>query len=100
MTENAVCLGGRLHKIHHNVVFDLDFKNLDSPWRIRSVDSETVDLTLSPCYSKHIKANLLVASAALWQSVGRFSGTIPCGGGRTMQVDGLLGWAEEMHAKW
>ncbi len=100
MTENALCVDGRLHKISDELVFEKDLNNIMAPWRIYSKESSSVDLVFTPFHRKKVKIDLLVAGSELWHCLGHFSGTATSNDGETVRVERLMGWAEEMHARW
>lgn len=99
-TENAVCLDGRLHKISDELVFEHNSSDLMQPWRIRCKEGDAVDLTFTPIHQKRVKIELLLAGSALRHCIGHFSGRVTCNDGTSIEVCRVLGWAEEMHARW
>ncbi|HPC16800.1 MAG TPA: DUF2804 domain-containing protein [Candidatus Hydrogenedentes bacterium] len=98
-TENGICRDGRLSKIQEPVRFDYDSADFMKPWRIRTEDSEDVDLSFVPFYERKLKTHLLVAASSVHQMFGRFNGRVRAEGVETIIVDGL-GWAEEHVARW
>ena len=95
-TENGLMLNGRLHKIKEDVVFDYE-RGFDEPWTLRSPH---VDLRFEPFMRKSVVAPMLVASARLNLCFGHFSGTVEGDGSGPIQVERLLGWAEEFRGRW
>lgn len=99
MNENALCIGGRLHKLT-----DLDFlydrKDFSAPWQIRSRDSDRIDLRFTPFYERAGNLNLGIASTEIHQLFGRFSGTVHDDDGHPLRITNLCGWAEEHRARW
>jgi hypothetical protein len=93
--ENGFIAGGRLHKIHDDVVFT--YGRFAEPWTLKS---PRVDLTFTPFLHKRVAAPLLVASAELNLCFGHFSGTVIADGGDPIRIARLLGWAEEFRGRW
>jgi hypothetical protein len=46
------------------------------------------------------KTNLLVIRSEVHQMFGRYTGTVIDDDGNTIPINGIVGWAEEHHAKW
>jgi hypothetical protein len=46
------------------------------------------------------QANLLLITSEVHQLFGRYRGTAITDDGEVIKMDGLIGWAEEHHAKW
>ncbi len=99
MNENALCIGGRLHKLG-----DLDFlydrRDFSAPWQIRSRDSTRIDLRFIPFYERKSALDLRVAATEIHQLFGRFSGTVADDAGQRLVIRDLIGWAEEHRARW
>ncbi|MBI3783832.1 MAG: DUF2804 domain-containing protein [Deltaproteobacteria bacterium] len=100
MTENGLCIDGRLHKIGDDLVWEYDRKDFSRPWRIRAPHSQRVDLTFTPRLNEAQRVELLIARSELHWALGTFSGTIVDDLGEELGIDGLLGWAEEHRARW
>jgi hypothetical protein len=98
-TENGICRNGRLAKIQEPVRFEYDRRNFMTPWRIRTLESDAVDLAFSPFYDRGLGANLLVIKSKVHQMFGRFEGSVRMDGERVAIKHGL-GWAEEFLARW
>jgi Protein of unknown function (DUF2804) len=96
LTENGLWIDGRLHKIGERVAFTREPPGV----RIRSIGSDRVDLALTPIRGRRVGHHLGLLGARLDWSVGRFSGGVVDGAGARVAVDGLLGWAEELDARW
>src|SRR5207248_1329256 len=48
MTENGICVDGRLTKIGEDLTFEYDANDRMKPWRIRSEGTNRVDLVFEP----------------------------------------------------
>ncbi|MBE0697748.1 MAG: DUF2804 family protein, partial [Anaerolineaceae bacterium] len=44
--------------------------------------------------------NLLLITSEVHQVFGRYTGSVSADDGEVIQLDGLVGFAEEHHAKW
>ncbi|HOD51608.1 MAG TPA: DUF2804 family protein [Candidatus Hydrogenedentes bacterium] len=69
------------------------------PWRMTSESSGAVHLEFKPFYERAGDTNLLVIRSTVHQVFGRYYGTLHADG-RTIPVDGVVGWAEEHRARW
>jgi hypothetical protein len=99
MNENGVLLNGRLHKLFEDIVFTYDDCDFMRPWEMRSETTDAVRLQFTPFYDKVTNTNLGVIRSGVHQLFGRYSGTLRVDG-RTLPLDGILGWAEEHRARW
>lgn len=54
----------------------------------------------NPSRKRVAKTNLAVITSEVHQMFGRYRGTVTTDEGEVIQIDGLIGWAEEHHAKW
>jgi hypothetical protein len=99
MNENALCIGGRLHKLG-DLDFQYDRRDFSSPWQIRSRDSSRIDLRFTPFYERSSRLDLGIASTEIHQLFGRFEGTVADDDGHRLTIRDLIGWAEEHRARW
>jgi len=95
-TENTLLVDGRIHKLGE-VMFDYSSADFMRPWTMRS---DRVDLTFTPFLERVARTNLLVIQSEVHQMFGRYAGTVIDDDGDAVPVDGIVGWAEEHHAKW
>lgn len=95
-TENTFVLDGRIHKLA-DVTFSYDNRDFMRPWTMRS---DRVDLTFTPFLDRTAKTNLLLIRSEVHQMFGNYTGTVVDDGGVAHRIDGLIGWAEEHHARW
>jgi hypothetical protein len=100
MTENGVCVDGRLSKIGEEIIFDYDTRDFRGPWRLRGAKSAIVDLLFEPAYEKRLDVNLLVGAAKAHIYFGTFSGEVRTESAERIVIPRLFGWAEEMLARW
>ncbi len=97
-TENTLILDGRVHKLGQ-VDFTYDPEDFKRPWRMTSLDGR-LDLTFAPFLERVAATNLLVITSEVHQMFGRYRGTVRADDGEPIAIDGLVGFAEEHHAKW
>lgn len=97
--ENGVILNGRLHKFHEPLEFMFDPKDYRSPWRIRTLFSDTVDLKLTPVFDRAAKTNLMVVRSEMHQLIGHFDGYIRVNE-TEIPIERAVGWAEDHSAVW
>jgi len=100
MTENGVCLDGRLHKLSEDLTWWYDRANLKGIWRINSMQSSRVDFTFTPFFERANVLNLGLLATELHVCFGYFSGRFVTDAGETVLVRDVFGWAEEHRARW
>lgn len=99
MNENGILLNGRMHKISEDIEFEYDAKAFMRPWKLKTKESDAVNLEFTPFYEKAGALNLLLISADTHQLFGHFTGTLRVDD-KTIVIDRQLGWAEEHRARW
>ena len=97
LTENALFVDGRLHKIGDELRWSYDRSDWLRPWRISGV---RVDVEFHPFHEKVAKTNLGVVANETHQCFGHFTGWATTDGGDRVELDGLVGWAEEANNRW
>jgi len=97
-TENTLILSGRVHKLAQ-VDFSYNAQNFMQPWRMIAPDGR-LDLTFTPFVERVASTNLLLIASTVHQLFGRYSGHAVADDGERIIVDGLIGFAEEHHARW
>lgn len=100
MTENAVCVDGRLAKVGEDLVWEYDRRDFRRPWRICAPESRLVDVRFTPAIDEHQNLNLFVVRTELHWCLGTFSGFVVSDAGERVEVRNLPGWAEEHLARW
>lgn len=96
-TENGIVIDGTLHKIHDDIRWEFDRADYLRPWRMRS---SQLDLTFTPMYHKRSATNLGVLSSSTHQLFGQYSGCFTTIVGERIVLDGITGWAEDVHQRW
>ncbi|HOX36433.1 MAG TPA: DUF2804 domain-containing protein [Candidatus Brocadiia bacterium] len=97
--ENGMWLNGRLHKLSEDLDFAYDRSDFKKPWRIRTQATDRLDLVFTPFFEHLSGMNLLVLASEGHQCFGYFSGKLRFDDA-AVNVDRLLGWAEEHRARW
>jgi hypothetical protein len=95
-TENTFLLEGRIHKLG-DVSIDYEPTDVMRPWRF---SSERVNLEFVPFIERVATTKLAVISSEVHQMFGRYTGSVISDVGESVEIDGLIGWAEEHHARW
>ncbi len=96
-TENALCVDGRLTKIHEELDWSYDWDDPMRPWRVRG---EGVDVTLVPEYDRYDLTDLKLVRMEVHQCFGRWSGTIHTETDGELTLAGIDGFAEEARNRW
>jgi hypothetical protein len=97
-TENTITLVGRIHKLGQ-VDFSYDPADYNRPWRMTASDGR-LDLLFTPFVERVARTNLLVITSEVHQMFGRYAGRLRTDDGEIIQLDDLVGFAEEHHARW
>lgn len=97
MTENALLVDGRVHKIGHELRWDRDPGHWQRPWRI---SGPRVAVELHPFHVRSGRTNLGIVANRTHQCFGHFRGWASTDDGDRVDLDGLVGWAEEAHNRW
>ena len=96
-TENALFVDGRLHKISEELDWSYDREDWLAPW---TISGERVGLTFTPFHDRVSSTNLGVIASATHQCFGHYSGWMTDDAGSRIRIDGVLGWAEDVHNRW
>ena len=97
-TENALIIDGKLHKLDQ-VTFDYDSQDFMKPWKFRD-NQGRLALDFVPFKDRFAATKLLVIDSEVHQLFGRYSGKLFTDEGEEIRIDGLIGFAEEHHARW
>lgn len=100
MTENAVFVDGKMFKIHEDVLFTYQDKNLKEPWHIQTKFSSDVQLTFTPFFQRTARTDVKIIRSSVQQLVGYYSGQIHLQNGQVLQIRKMLGCVEEHLTKW
>ena len=99
VSENAFFVDGHMHKIHGEVEwrYSVEGERWREPWR---VTGGGLDATFVPFHNKRTRTDLVVLQGHTDQCFGEWSGSFVTADGETIEFDGLIGWAEEVHNRW
>jgi Domain of unknown function (DUF2804), N-terminal/Domain of unknown function (DUF2804), C-terminal len=89
ITENALFVDGRVHKLDGDVRFAAD-----------AITGPRVDLRFRAERERRVRVELGLGAARLWWRFGRFDGTIVTDDGAPLIVQNLRGWSEDFTARW
>ena len=64
------------------------------------MSSERVDLVFTPFVERVAETKLVVIQSEVHQMFGHYAGSVLADDGESVQIDGIIGWAEEHHARW
>ncbi len=91
-------LGGRIHKLDQ-VRFDYDPADYYRPWRF-SDNQGRLMLEFIPFKERLARTNLGIIFSEVHQMFGRYSGFALADDGERIELNGLIGFAEEHRARW
>jgi len=101
MTENGICIDGRLTKISEDLVFEYDRAVMMQPWRVRTAATDRIDLLFEPEFERTSESGHRDSYFTnAHQMFGRYSGHITPDGGAAIELRDLFGWIEEHEARW
>ncbi|KAI9032076.1 hypothetical protein DFJ74DRAFT_321170 [Hyaloraphidium curvatum] len=98
-TENGIIVDGKVLKIGTELIWDYDWNDPTKPWRVRHPDG-SLDITLNPIYDKHSNTDVYILKMEVHQVFGRWTGHVTSWDGKRVEVDGILGFAEESRSRW
>jgi hypothetical protein len=101
MTENGVCIDGRLTKISEDLVFEYDRAAPMKPWRVRTAVTDRIDLRFAPEYervSRSGRPDSFFTDAH--QVFGTYAGRIAPDDRDPIELSDMFGWIEDHEARW
>lgn len=96
-TENAVVVDERLHKLREELAWSWTPGAWPEPWHVRGA---AADLTFTPFHDRVARTDLAVVRSSTHQCFGHWSGWVALEDGSRLDVDGLLGSAEDVEQRW
>jgi hypothetical protein len=97
-TENCLVLNGKVHKLDQ-VKFAYDSGDFMRRWKF--TDSEDrLNLDFVPFKERVAKTNLGIIFSEVHQMFGKYSGTVRTDEGEIININSLIGFAEEHQARW
>lgn len=97
-TENAIILDGRVHKLDQ-VTFEYNPKDYMQPWKFRD-NHNRLALNFVPFKDRLATTHLGIIDSVVHQMFGRYQGQVTGDDGEEIPIHGLVGFAEEHHARW
>lgn len=100
MTENGICIDGRLTKIGEDLAFDYDRAARMNPWRVRTPTTDRIDLLFEPEFERISESGNAERYMNVRQMFGRYSGRVTPDGEAPVALHNLFGWIEDQEARW
>lgn len=100
MTENALCLDGRLHKIGADLDWQYDTADWLRPWTVRDARDGRVDLRFTPRFERRARTQALAVATEVHQCFGTWDGDVVADDGTVVPVRSVRGFAEEARMRW
>jgi hypothetical protein len=97
-TENTFILNGRVHKLGR-VDFEYHAGSFMQPWSMKS-EGHDLELEFRPFLERLAKTDLKLLSSEVHQMFGTYHGRLITQAGEVIEVNDLIGFAEEHHARW
>lgn len=97
ISHTGFTVDGRVHKIPTALEWDFDPSDWMKPWRM---STDRVELEFTPFYDRYAHTDFLIIRSTTHQCFGTFSGRVQTDEGEWIRVDGLEGWAEDVHNRW
>lgn len=91
-TENAVVVDGRLTKVSEDLRWEYSPQDWMAPWRVHG---GPVELTFHPEHLRRSGTQLGILASRTHQCFGTWAGRVG-----DVVVDGIFGWAEDVHQRW
>ncbi len=96
--ENALILDNRIHKLDQ-VRFDYVSGEYMKPWKFTDREGR-LDLVFTPFKDRIARTNLAIITSEVHQVFGHYNGKVLSDDGKIIQINNLIGFAEEHHARW
>lgn len=97
--ENAVWRDGQPSAIG-GVAFELPADPVSQPWRIRSLQGDSVGLLFTPCGARRQHLELGLVASRFVQPWGHFDGQLRTADGETLTLQRVWGVVEDHLARW
>jgi len=97
-TENAFILNGKLHKLDQ-VYIDYDPGEYMRPWKFTD-NQNRLSLDFVPFKERLATTRLGIIDSEVHQMFGRYSGFAVTDEGEKIELEGLIGFAEDHQARW
>ncbi len=101
MTENGICIDGRLTKVSEDLSLDYDRRDWMRPWHVRTPETDRIVLTFVPEFDRFMESGRRDSwFTSVHQMFGCYSGYVTTDDGERIEVRDLFGWIEEHEARW
>jgi hypothetical protein len=101
MTENGLCIDGRLTKISEDLIFEYDTAARMQPWRVRTAVTDRIDLVFEPEFERVSETGRRDGYyTSAHQMFGCYKGRITPDDGGPIELRDLFGWIEDHEARW
>jgi hypothetical protein len=97
-SENIIFYQGVGHKLD-KITFEFDSEDYLRPWQITSNEGR-FEMKFEPILDRNSKINFLILKSEQHQVFGYYSGYLILDDGSKVQIDNMLGFAEEVYNKW
>ncbi len=97
-SENAIIVDGRIHKLDQ-VPFEYDSKDYMKPWIFQD-NEQRLSLTFTPFKDRTARTNLGIIFSEVHQLFGKYNGHVILDNGDKLEIQDLIGFAEEHQARW
>jgi Domain of unknown function (DUF2804), C-terminal/Domain of unknown function (DUF2804), N-terminal len=97
-SENLIVYDGTAHKIDQ-VIWHYDSADYSKPWHFTSNDGR-FEMTLDPVFDQNMDFNAIFKYGTLHKVYGNFSGFIILDDGRKIEIENMMGFAEEVFISW
>jgi len=97
-TENMLFYQGTAHKLDE-VTFHMDTGNYLAPWKITSNDRR-FEMDFLPLVDRQSQTDFVAIKSVQHQVFGHFSGTVVLDDGQQLELDRVLGFAEDVLNWW
>lgn len=97
-SENLLFYNGKGHKLDE-IEWRLDPNNYMKPWKFSGKDGR-FEMTMDPIVDRNSKVNLLLIKSIQHQVFGLFSGYFVLDDGTKIEIEKMLGFAEDVYNKW
>ncbi|WP_096272021.1 DUF2804 domain-containing protein [Paucisalibacillus globulus] len=98
--ENGILVGDKLHKIHEDITWEYDTNNYMKPWKLYTKETKRVSLEFTPLFERIATTNVVIIKSSVHQMIGHFNGSITTDQGEKVEIQNMLGWAEDHMARW
>ena len=97
-TENALIIDGRVNKLDQ-ITFDYDPQDYMKAWKFTDNEGR-LNLIFTPFKDRFAATKLFVIDSEVHQLFGKYTGSVVTDSGENIDIEELIGFAEEHKAKW